>query len=82
MAIEKYTVSFTLERDNANDNDDQWYDEEYIATQMSAWLYRGANSSTSELYEWIAYSDYNVTDITVNNTKFIKLNWAKEDTNV
>lgn len=73
MAIEKYTVSFTLERDNANDNDNQWYDEEYIATQMSAWLYRGANWSTS---------NYNVTDITVNNTKFIKLNWAKEDTNV
>tara|TARA_B100000686_G_C16171910_1_gene656683 strand:+ start:124 stop:348 length:225 start_codon:yes stop_codon:yes gene_type:complete len=74
MAIETFNVSFTLEREIPDDDDDTtWYDEEFIATQISAWLYRGANWSTT---------DYNVTDITVNSTKFIKLNWAKEDTDV
>ena len=70
MAIEKYTVSFTLEREVPDDDDTMCYDEEYIATNISAWLHKGDNSATSELYEWIAYSDYNVTDMTVNNTKF------------
>ena len=58
MAIEIFNVSFTLSRDNSNqDDDDTWYDEEYIA---------------SEIKSWLEDIDYRVTDIKINNTKFIR----------
>jgi|TARA_B100000073_G_scaffold48580_1_gene35827 hypothetical protein len=73
MAIEKFNVSFTLERDNSNDEDETWVDEEHIA---------------SEIKSWLEDIDYIVTDIKINNTNFIKVDWkvsydlVKEDTNV
>ena len=58
MAIETFNVSFTLSRDNSNDDDDTWVDEEHIANEIRSWL------------EDI---DYGVTDIKINNTQFFKL---------
>lgn len=67
MAIEIFNVSFTLSRDNSNqDDDDTWYDEEYIA---------------SEIRTWLEDIDYGVTDIKINNTKFIKVDWSNTDVN-
>jgi hypothetical protein len=57
MAIEKFNVSFILSRDNSNDDDDTWVDEEHIA---------------SEIKSWLEDIDYRVTDIKINNTKFIR----------
>ena len=57
MAIETFNVSFTLTREDSNDDDDTWYDEEYIA---------------SEIKSWLEDIDYGVTDIKINNTKFIR----------
>ncbi len=57
MAIEKFDVSFTLSRDDSNDEDDTWVDEEHIA---------------SEIKTWLEDIDYGVTDIKINNTKFIR----------
>lgn len=54
MAIEKFDISFTLSRDNSNDEDETWVDEEYIA---------------SEIKSWLEDIDYGVTNIQVNNTK-------------
>ena len=34
MAIETFNVSFTLSRDNSNDDDDTWVDEEHIANEI------------------------------------------------
>ena len=66
MAIEIFNVSFTLSRDDSNDDDDTWYDEEHIANEIRSWL------------EDI---DYGVTDIKINNTKFIKVDWSNTDVN-
>ena len=66
MAIEKFNVSFTLTREDSNDDDDTWYDEEYIA---------------SEIKTWLEDIDYGVTDIKINNTKFIKVDWSNTDVN-
>ena len=57
MAIETFNVSFTLSRDDSNDDDDTWVDEEHIA---------------SEIITWLEDIDYRVTDIKINNTKFIR----------
>ena len=57
MAIELFNVSFILSREDSNDDDDTWYDEEYIA---------------SEIRTWLEDIDYGVTDIKINNTKFIR----------
>ncbi len=57
MAIEKFNVSFILTREDSNDDDDTWYDEEYIA---------------SEIKTWLEDIDYGVTNLKVNNTKFIR----------
>ena len=57
MAIETFNVSFILSRDNSNDDDDTWVDEEHIA---------------SEIKSWLEDIDYRVTDIKINNTKFIR----------
>ena len=66
MAIEIFNVSFTLSREDSNDDDDTWYDEEYIA---------------SEIKTWLEDIDYGVTDIKINNTKFIKVDWSNTDVN-
>ena len=66
MAIEKFDVSFTLSREDSNDDDDTWYDEEYIASEIKTWL--------EDL-------DYGVSDIKVNNTKFIRV-FDEGETNV
>ena len=57
MAIELFNVSFILSREDSNDDDDTWYDEEYIA---------------SEIKTWLEDIDYGVTDIKINTTKFIR----------
>ena len=57
MAIQIFNVSFTLSRDDSNDDDDTWVDEEHIA---------------SEIITWLEDVDYRVTDIKINNTKFIR----------
>ncbi len=57
MAIQIFNVSFTLSRDDSNDDDDTWVDEEHIA---------------SEIITWLEDIDYRVTDIKINNTKFIR----------
>ncbi len=66
MAIELFNVSFILSREDSNDDDDTWYDEEYIA---------------SEIRTWLEDIDYGVTDIKINNTKFIKVDWSNTDVN-
>tara|TARA_B100001996_G_scaffold376253_1_gene357275 strand:+ start:1441 stop:1659 length:219 start_codon:yes stop_codon:yes gene_type:complete len=66
MAIEIFNVSFTLSRDDSNDEDDTWVDEENIA---------------SEIRSWLEDIDYGVTDIKINNTEFIKVDWANADVN-
>ena len=58
MAIQIFNVSFTLSRDDSNDDDDTWVDEEHIA---------------SEIITWLEDIDYRVTDIKINNTKFIRV---------
>tara|TARA_Y100000401_G_scaffold112175_1_gene111269 strand:+ start:319 stop:540 length:222 start_codon:yes stop_codon:yes gene_type:complete len=60
MAIEKFDVSFTLSRDNSNDEDETWVDEQHIASEIKTWL--------EDL-------DYGVNDIKINNTNFIKVDW-------
>ena len=57
MAIQIFNVSFTLSRDDSYDDDDTWVDEEHIA---------------SEIITWLEDIDYRVTDIKINNTKFIR----------
>tara|TARA_B100000029_G_C17596666_1_gene964385 strand:- start:1527 stop:1757 length:231 start_codon:yes stop_codon:yes gene_type:complete len=67
MAIEIFNVSFTLSRDTSKDDDDEtWVDEEHIANEIRSWL------------EDI---DYGVTDININNTKFIRVDWSNTDVN-
>tara|TARA_B100000131_G_scaffold267556_1_gene265928 strand:- start:45 stop:269 length:225 start_codon:yes stop_codon:yes gene_type:complete len=66
MAIEKFNVSFTLSRDTSNDDDETWVDEENIA---------------SEIRSWLEDIDYGVTDININNTKFIRVDWSNTDVN-
>tara|TARA_Y100001970_G_C14206101_1_gene844096 strand:- start:1555 stop:1779 length:225 start_codon:yes stop_codon:yes gene_type:complete len=66
MAIQIFNVSFILSRDDSNDEDDTWVDEEYIA---------------SEIRSWLEDIDYGVTEIKINNTKFIKVDWANTDVN-
>ena len=67
MAIEIFNVSFTLSRDTSNDDDDEtWVDEEHIA---------------SEIRSWLEDIDYGVTDININNTKFIRVDWSNTDVN-
>ena len=38
MAIETFNVSFTLSRDNSNDDDETWVDELHIANEIRSWL--------------------------------------------
>lgn len=67
MAIEIFNVSFTLSRNDSNDDDDDtWVDEQHIA---------------SEIRSWLEDIDYGVTDIKINNTKFIRVDWANTDVN-
>ena len=69
MAIEIFNVSFTLSREDSNDDDDTWYDEEHIANEIRSWL------------EDI---DYGVTNIKINNNKFISnlsVEWSNTDVN-
>ena len=66
MAIQIFNVSFILSRDDSNDDDETWVDEEYIA---------------SEIRSWLEDIDYGVTEIKINNTKFIKVDWANTDVN-
>jgi|TARA_R100000081_G_C4674035_1_gene94049 hypothetical protein len=38
MAIEIFNVSFTLSRDNSNDDDESWFDKEHISSEIKTWL--------------------------------------------
>ena len=83
MAIEIFNVSFTLSRDNSNDDDETWVDAVKLAKNRIEAFHRHQLEEhiANEIRSWLEDIDYGVTDIKINNTTFITVDWANADVN-